>query len=67
MRNLIAFQSASKFTSILKTTDDLLLPGNMWYAYAAVQSQKAVSAYLTNEQILPFSFPEQYTFPPQLI
>ena len=30
-------------------------------AYTAVQSQKAVSAYLTGKQILPFNFAEQYT------
>ena len=28
--------------------------------YAAVQRQKAVSAYFTSKQILPFSFAEQY-------
>ena len=30
----------------------------------AVQSQKAVSAYFTSEQILPFGFAEQYTSTP---
>ena len=28
--------------------------------YSAVQSQKAVSAYFTSKQILPFGFAEQY-------
>ena len=28
--------------------------------YAAVQSQKAVSAYFTSKQILPFGFAEQH-------
>ena len=28
--------------------------------YAAMQSQKAVSAYFTREQILPLGFAEQY-------
>ena len=31
-------------------------------AHTTVQSQKAVSAYFTSEQILPFSFAEQYTW-----
>ena len=30
------------------------------YMYAAAQSQKAVSAYVTGEQILPFGFAERY-------
>ena len=29
--------------------------------YTAVQSQKAVSAHFTSEQILPFDFAKQYT------
>ena len=31
------------------------------YTYTAVQNQKAVSAYFTSEQILPFGFAVQYS------
>ena len=31
--------------------------------YAALQSQKAVSAYFTSKQILPSGFAEQYKYP----
>ena len=30
--------------------------------YSAVQSQKAISAYLTSEQTLPFGFAEKYCY-----
>ena len=32
------------------------------YSYTALQSQNAVSAYFTSNQILPFGFAEQYAY-----
>ena len=34
---------------------------NMMKSYTAVQSHKAVSAYFTSKQILPFGFAQQYS------
>ena len=38
-----------------------LSTGLLQYHYSAVQSQKAVSAYFTSEQILPFAFADHST------
>ena len=41
-----------------------LYDGESVFTYFAVQRQKAVSAYFTSKQILPFVFAEQYLPPP---
>ena len=46
---------------------NLHLYSSYCYIYYAVQSQKAVSAYFTSKQILPFDFSEQYWFKHQMI
>ena len=62
-------KSISKVANQTGTTDyymSVLISPAIWYKspakymYTAVQSQKAVSAYFTSEQILPFAFVEEY-------
>ena len=42
-------------------TEKHILPFSFKELYTAVQRQKAVSAYFTSEQILPFGFARQYS------
>ena len=46
------------FLPVIEKTLDKL--NKKRYVYTAVQGQRAVSAYFTSKQILPFSFAEQY-------
>ena len=43
----------------LQIAGNLFVSSHGW-AYTAVKSQKAVSAYFTSKQILPFGFAEQF-------
>ena len=57
MLSVIYLQTACHFAVDVSLARHLLYS----YVYTALQSQKAVSAYFTSEQILPFGFAGQYT------
>ena len=54
---VISMDNLCRPTCVSNKTNNLLITA---FGNTAVQSQKAISAYFTSKQILPFGFAEQY-------